>query len=99
MHQIIWQTSALEQFSELLYYLDTTYSPSTGEELLTDVNRKIALLQNNPFIYRKSNRKPSVRRCLINNHTILYYQVNKAKRTVRLLAFWDTRRNPDESLE
>ena len=97
MYQIIWQTQALAQFSELLYYLDTNYSPTIGEQLLAEVNTKITLLQTNPFIYRKTNRKAFVRRCLINNHTILYYQVNKAKRTVRLLAFWDTRRNPDEN--
>jgi plasmid stabilization system protein ParE len=99
MYQIIWQSAALVGFSELLYYLDTHYGAAAGEQLLSDVNRKIDLLQNNPFIYRQTRRKPSLRRCLINHHTVLYYQVNKAKRTIRLLAFWDTRRNPDQSPE
>jgi plasmid stabilization system protein ParE len=99
MYHILWQTQALTQFSELLYYLDTTYSPAVGEQLLNEVNRKVALLQSNPFIYRKTNRKAHVRRCLVNNHTVFYYQVNKFKKTVRLLAFWDSRRNPGQSLQ
>ena len=99
MYQILWQTQALTQFSELLYYLDTTYSPSVGEQLLNEVNRKVALLASNPFIYRKTKRKAHVRRCLVNHHTVLYYQVNESKKTVRLLTFWDSRRNPDQSLQ
>ena len=99
MSHILWQTQALTQFSELLDYLDTTCSPSVGEQLLNEVNRKVALLESNPFIYRKTKRKAHVRRCLVNTHTVHYYQVNQSKKIVRLLAFWDSRRNPDQGLQ
>jgi len=97
VYQIIWQSEALTQFSELLYYLDTHYSPQVGEQLLHEVNRKVALLQKNPLIYRKTYRKAHVRRCLIDSFTVLYYQVNLSKKTVLLLSFWDNRRDPNQS--
>ena len=67
----------------------------TASELLNKIDKRIETLKQQPFMGKRSGRKPEVRTILVTRHNRLYYKVSNNK--IVVLNMYDTRRNPKKN--
>ncbi len=94
--EVEWSGDAVEDFEEIITWLEQHWSEEIAADFAIRVSEVIQILQKMPFAYRVISKKRAVRRCVISKQTSMFYKVQKNK--VILLAFFDSRQNPDELL-
>ncbi|QRR03105.1 type II toxin-antitoxin system RelE/ParE family toxin [Dyadobacter sandarakinus] len=60
-------------------------------DFLARLTGQIDLISRMPYLYRVSAKQPNVRECILNKHTIIYYQVVNDEKVV-ILTIRNTRR-------
>lgn len=91
--KIIWSPTALNGFDGIIHYLEKHWTPREIEQFILRLEEVFVIIQKNPFAFRSSS-KIDVHEVLVTKHNLLIYQIDKNKRTIELLVFWDTRKNP-----
>lgn len=92
--KIIWSPEAEKTFNEIIVYLEKNWTEKEIKKLLKETEKIISILQQNPFLFRGS-QKQNVYEVLISKQNLLLYQISKNKKSVELLSFWDTRQKPN----
>lgn len=92
VYQIVWTLRASNDFDNLMDYLIENSSETSIQKFITQLEKKLALLETNPAIYALISQEKQIRRCLISKNYALYYKVSEEK--VILLTLFDQRQNP-----
>ena len=88
-YEIIWAVEAKENYRAAISYLLDEYSFEVADRFTDKVSDKLTLLKKTPFIGRRLNILPSVRKLPIEPYTMLYYAV--VEKQVIILNILDTR--------
>lgn len=89
-YQIAWTGEAKENYREIAIYLLDSYSLQVADRFTDTVAAKIQLLENTPFIGRRLDGLPAVRKLPVAPFSVLYYTVVEEK--VIILNILDSRR-------
>lgn len=89
-YQVIWSEDARENYCAIATYLLDVHSFNVADRFTDTVADKVLLLEKTPFIGRRLETLPSVRKFPIEPYTMLYYAVVEKK--VIILNLLDTRR-------
>lgn len=94
--EIEWSEDAIEDFEEIVTYLEQNRSEEIAAEFAIRVSDVVDLLQKMPFMHPVVSKKKGkeVRRCVVTKQTNMFYKVKDSK--VTLLAFFDSRQSPDK---
>ncbi len=79
MMQVIISPKAQQQLQQLSEYLETEWSPSVRDQFLFKFDRMIKIASQMPYSFPASERKPSIRKCVVTHQTIFFYRVVKDK--------------------
>lgn len=96
VYEIEWSEDAIDDFEKIVTYLEQKWSEEIAADFAIRVSKVIDLLQKMPFAYPLVSKKRDVRRCVVTKQTNMFYKVKNS--TVTLLAFFDSRQNPDAFL-
>lgn len=96
--KIIWSPEAEKTFEEIIHYLEINWSEKEIKKLITSTEKTIFLLQQNPFLFRGSE-KENIYEALIGKQNLLLYQIIENSKKVELLSFWDARQNPKSKFD
>jgi plasmid stabilization system protein ParE len=77
---------------EISSYLAENWSEKTKLDFLIRLTDQLKLISEMPYIFRASTTKNGVRECLLNKHTIIYYQVVNDQ-TIQVLTIRNTSRD------
>jgi len=91
---IMWSTRAEQDFDQQINYLIEYWRVETAEAFIDQVMSILDAIAASPWKYPAWEEDESVRRCVVNRHITLYYQVQEEQ--IVLLTFFPTRRDPDE---
>lgn len=97
-YKIIWSPEAEKTFEDIISYLENNWSKKEIKKLILKMEEVISLLEQNPYLFRGSE-KISIYEALIGKQNLLLYQVVESKKKVELLSFWDTRQDPKEKFK
>jgi plasmid stabilization system protein ParE len=61
---------------------------------MEQVEKCIGLLKQHPYLYRESDQKKGVRRCVITKQVSLYYRVQDD--AIQIITLTDNRQNPSQ---
>jgi plasmid stabilization system protein ParE len=75
---------------EISAYLAENWSEKTKLDFLIRLTDQLKLISEMPYIFRASAAKKDVRECILDKHTIIYYQV--IGETIQVLTIRNTRR-------
>lgn len=89
--KIIWTNSALSSFSEIIDFLEITWGEKYIQEFYLLTESTISQIQENPFQFKASQKKPSIRKGFIHKNVSLYYRVSEHLSLIELLYFQDNR--------
>ena len=92
---IDWSENAKADFDAIIAYLADVWSPQIAERFIDDFYRKPDLLEANPEIGRRSERRPDIRVLPVTKYNRLYYTLREGR--IVLINLLDTRSNPDEN--
>lgn len=91
-YQIIVKKRFTNKVQNVLTYLQKEWSHKVASEFLIKIDRRIEMLNTQPFIGMPSSKIKNVRGLLITRHNKLYYTVKDDK--VIILNMYDTRMAP-----
>jgi plasmid stabilization system protein ParE len=94
-YEIIFSIRATENYFQITDYLLQRFSENTMLEFDRLLDEKINFISEHPFAFTKVNDYDlHLRKCIINQITILYYDVYENR--IEILALFDGRQNPDK---
>jgi plasmid stabilization system protein ParE len=96
VYEVEWSEDAIDTFEKIITYLEQKWSEEIAADFAIKVSDTIEILQQMPLAYPVALKEKGIRRCVIKKHTKLFYRVENDK--VFLLAFFDSRQNPDAFL-
>ncbi len=91
-HAIVWTEDAQENYRQIAIYLLDAYGFDTADAFTDTVNAKLRILEKSPFIGRRLDALPSVRKLPVQPYNMVYYAT--AERQVIILNILDSRRYP-----
>jgi plasmid stabilization system protein ParE len=91
--KIQWTKRAEKSFDEIFKFIKDNWSENSAGKFVKTTNKKLKRISENPQMYPEIENKESVRKAVITKQTSVYYKI--FKEFVRLITFWDNRRNPD----
>lgn len=96
--KIIWSKEAEDTFDTIICYLEENWSHKEIRKLILETEKIVSLLQQNPFLFRGSE-KENIYEVLVGKQNLLLYQINERNKRVELLSFWDTIQYPDSKFK
>ena len=91
---VFFSAEAEQQLEDLAAYLGEYWSQQVKINFLALLADKLELIAQMPELYRKSEKRPGLRECVVNRQTILYYKIDVD--TIEVVAILSSRRGPDE---
>ena len=83
---------AEQNLDNIVRHLETEWSARVRDKFLEILKAKIEQIAEMPYMYEASSKKKTVRRCVVNKQTSLYYRAKKEE--IEIITIQDNRRNP-----
>jgi plasmid stabilization system protein ParE len=92
--KVVLTKEAEENYLQICDYILNKFSVKEVVKFDKKLSEKLLLLNVSPFIFPIISEQKQIRKCLINNLTVVYYQVNGDE--VLILFLFDGRQNPEK---
>lgn len=92
---VYFSKEAEDQLDELITYLGDNWSQKIKTDFLALLSDKLELVSKMPEMYRKSEKRPGLRECIVNKQTILYYQISLD--SIEVVAIVSSRKGNEEA--
>lgn len=92
---VYFSKEAEGQLDELVTYLGDNWSQKIKTDFLALLSDKLELVSQMPEMYRKSEKRPGLRECIVNKQTILYYKISTD--SIEVVSVLSSRRGNEEA--
>jgi len=92
---VYFSEEAAGQLDELISYLGDNWSQKIKIDFLALLSDKLELVGQMPEMYRKSEKRPGLRECVVNKQTILYYKISTD--SIEVVAIVSSRKGNEEA--
>jgi len=89
MNKIVWSDLAYLSFTDIANYLTEHYSIEAAIRFDEEVEYLLEKLESFEHLCPPYERRPTLRKCVINRHSSLLYRVDG--KTIHLVSFFDNR--------
>lgn len=96
VEEIRWTPLATQSYNSIVNYLETEWSDREIERFISKTNNLLTTLKSHPQMCRPSQKRKNVRIALLTKDTQMVYYYNPQKRQIRLLLFWNSKRDPSK---
>ena len=94
VYEVVLSKRALNDYSKITSYLLHKFSEKEAKSFDRKLSIKLGFLSINPFAYRVCLPNKQIRKCVINNLTLVLYQIKDEK--VFVISLFDGRQNPEK---
>ncbi len=91
---VLWSSKAEGDFDEQINYLIQNWSVESADRFIDEVLGIVDSISRHPFQYPAWEGNQHIRRCVVNQHILLFYQIRNEE--IVLLTFFPTRQNPED---
>jgi plasmid stabilization system protein ParE len=92
--KISWSPEAEATFSAIVNYLENKWSEKEVRNFVTKTKKVIDRISRNPKLFIAFGEE-EVRKAVITKQNSLFYWIDIQNEQIKLLAFWDNRKNPN----
>ncbi|WP_298148825.1 type II toxin-antitoxin system RelE/ParE family toxin [Flavobacterium sp.] len=85
-YKILWTDFALKELEQTFRYLEENWSETELRNLATNIEEKLVLIAQNPYLFQESEFKKGIRRVIILKYNTLYYRFSNEQ--VEIIAFF-----------
>ncbi len=90
--KISYTPDAQYTLEAVYYYIEKDFGTRSADKFLSDTEKTLLLISENPLMFRASAFDINVRVGFISKQTSLFYRVSNE--TIHLLFFWNNRQEP-----
>ena len=90
--EVIWTKRAKKSFDKIVDNIESNWSENSAKKFVRETAKVLDLISKSPKMFRESQIM-GIRQGLITKQTSVYYRI--FKKAIRIITFWDNRRNPD----
>lgn len=94
VQKIIWSPEALNNYLQILQYLQEKWTDREALNFADRVDKKIAILERNPRLGSVKNKKLNIHKTTLHKKVILIYKYKPRKKEIILLSFWNVQQDP-----
>ena len=87
-----WTELATFDYNAILDYLHRNWGHKVISNFALLTDKTIEHISCNPRVYRYTNKKMRIRRCVLSKHNSIYYIVKKDR--IQIVRIYDNRRDP-----
>jgi len=92
-YKILWTDHALQELNTIIAFLEIYWTEKELQKLAIHLEKTLALISQNPYLFQESNEKKNVRRAIILKLNTLYYRIHE-NRSIEIISFFSNRQNP-----
>lgn len=93
IYKINWSAKSQNDYFKIIDYILENWGTNSARKFIEIVNHNLKIISIMPKLYPKSQIRNSVRRCLMNKKVSMYYMINESRKEVKIITFYDNRRN------
>lgn len=91
-YKILWTDLALKELAQTMEYLEKNWTEKELQNLAQNLEEKLILISQNPYLFQASNYKKDIRRVVILTYNTLYYRI--INNQVEIISFFSNRQSP-----
>ena len=91
-YDIVWSDEAQYNLSKIIDYLETNWTEKELKKFFQRLDKVLQLISQNPQLFRLTNKRKRVRRCVFSKQTSIYYKFENER--VFLITLFDNRQDP-----
>ena len=91
--KVIWSPQAIDTFAEIVDYLQTNWTEREIKKFVQKSNVVIELINQNPKMYKASEKKKYHHKAFIFKPVSLVYRHKPKKQEIELVTFWNKSKN------
>jgi len=92
--EIQWTKRAKKSFDKIVEYLEEEWTETSAKKFVRKTDKLLGQIAENPELCPVIEGKEEVRKGLITKQTSVFYKI--MGNFIRLVTFWDNRRDPDK---
>jgi plasmid stabilization system protein ParE len=93
-YKVVWSDNALSELKEIIGYLETNWTNKEISKFFKKLERSIKQISINPLMFPKTEKRESVRRCVLSKQLTLYYHVDT--NYLYIISLFNNRRDPNK---
>jgi plasmid stabilization system protein ParE len=93
-YKILWTDHALKELEKTIEYLEENWTEKELRNLAENLEEKLSLISQNPYLFQASNFKKDIRRVVILKYNTLYYRFLNEQ--IEIISFFSNRQNPEK---
>ena len=93
--EVFWSFRAEGDLENIYHYLESKWSDKEVSEFKFKLEKAISLIASRPKLFRSTNHRKNLRRCVLSKQTIIYYFENE--NSVLIVSLFDNRQDPGKS--
>ncbi len=94
-YQIVWTKKAIDGFAMIVSYINENWTENEIEKFWKECDQFFKLLSNYPALLAGSYKKKNIHRGPINRHTMVTYQVRRARKVIVLINIRASKQAPE----
>lgn len=92
IYKIIWSDEALANLKQIISYLEQNWTIREIKKFANLLDRQLIRIQNNPFLFPRSDVQENFRKAVLSKQTTIYYQVFNLE--IHIVTLFDNRQDP-----
>tara|TARA_R110002126_G_scaffold135577_1_gene279834 strand:+ start:53 stop:349 length:297 start_codon:yes stop_codon:yes gene_type:complete len=91
---IRYSLRARQEEMELLDYVLQNFGKKKAKEIYLLLEKRLDQLSESPEMYRESNKRKGLRKCIFSKQTSIYYRIKEDH--IEIVSFRPNRKNPNK---
>ena len=91
-YKLIWSDEALTNLKQIILYLEEKWTTTEIKKFANLLDRQLFRIQNNPFLFPKSDVRENYRKAVLSKQTTIYYRVFNFE--IHIVTLFDNRQDP-----
>jgi plasmid stabilization system protein ParE len=93
--RILWTAEANINLVEIIQYLQKKWTDKEIDKFIIKLNKAITLISNRPQLFRMTNTRSNLRKCVFSKHTSIFYK--ELNSTIYIVSLFDNRKDPGKA--
>ena len=90
--EVRWSSRAIRDLEKIIQYLETNWSEKEVKNFNVKLDKAIILISTRPKLFRLTNFRKNLRRCVLSQQTTIYFQ--EVEKKIYIVTLFDNRSNP-----
>lgn len=95
--KVNWTPEAVETFEQIIENINVYWTQKEINTFIEQTDKVIEHIQQNPYLYKSTQKNKQVRKGFVNHLVSMFYKVNLKNKQIEIITFWNNRQDPEKN--